>query len=349
MHRDERPAPPRLEKALDRPAPSRLGKALDRPAPPRLEKALDRHLRAFLRELEYAEGRSPHTVAAYRRDLLAFCAHRAEQTGRPAVLGDFAEGPLRGWLAHLHQRGDRPRSVGRRRSAVRRFLRYLGREGHLEQDPSSRLPAPKIGRPLPRTLDMSRLLALLERDWGPGPGDRRDQAVCELLYGAGLRVSELVALDLEDLDLRAGRLRVRGKGGAERIACFGRAAARAVRRYLEARPQLLAARAAGGGDAGALLLNLRGRRLSVRSVQRIVARRLWDPVLGHVHPHQLRHSFATHMLDRGADLRAIQSLLGHRSLDSTQVYTHVSVARLREAVDRYHPRAACDRRAPDAG
>ncbi len=287
----------------------------------------------FIQELEFAEGRSPHTVAAYRRDILAFCAHRRQRTGRPARLADLTEGHLRTYLGSQHYSGAEPRSVVRRRSALRRFLRHLTREGALAQDPSPRLPAPKIGRPLPHTVDAERLATLLERPWGDDEAARRDLAICELLYGAGVRVAELVAADLADLDLRAGRLRVQGKGARERIACFGAKARAALEAYLAARRQLAPA------DGQPLFLNQRGGRLTARSVQRIVAARLRDPLLGHVHPHLLRHSFATHMLDRGADLRAIQSLLGHRSLDSTQIYTHVSVARLREAVERFHPRA----------
>jgi len=295
------------------------------------------HLERFLQELEYAEGRSPHTVTAYRRDVLGFCAHRRQQTGRPARCADLTEGNLRAYLGSLHYAGAEPRSVVRRRSALRRFLRHLAREGVLAKDPSAQLPAPKIGRPLPHTVDAERLAVLFERPWGDDAAARRDLAICELLYGAGVRVAELVAADLADLDLRAGRLRVQGKGARERIACFGEKARAALAAYLAVRAQL--APRAEPTAAQPLFLNQRGGRLTVRSVQRIVAARLRDPLLGHVHPHLLRHSFATHMLDRGADLRAIQALLGHRSLDSTQIYTHVSVARLREALERFHPRA----------
>ncbi len=341
MKRDSEKRDPAADAVIDGP----LGERLDR----------------FLRELEHAEGRSRHTVDAYRRDLLAFCGHRRERTGRSARREDLTEGNLRQWLGALHQAGARPRSVVRRRSALRRFLRYLAREGVLDSDPSAQLPAPKVGRPLPHSVDAERLAEVLDRAWGDDAAARRDRAICELLYGAGVRVAELVAADRGDLELAAGRLRVRGKGARERVACFGEKARAALERYLEVRNELhpagvargeqaggargepggatKARRAGGAADRPALFLNQRGGRLTVRSVQRIVAARLGDPLLGHVHPHLLRHSFATHMLDRGADLRAIQSLLGHRSLDSTQIYTHVSVARLRAAVERYHPRA----------
>jgi integrase/recombinase XerC len=325
------------------------------PASAVLDGALEAQLDRFLRELEHAEGRSGHTVTAYRRDLLGFCAHRRERTGRPARREDLTEGNLRQWLGALHQGGAQPRTVVRRRSALRRFLRYLTREGVLDADPSAQLPAPKVGRPLPHSVDAERLTEVLDRPWGDDAAARRDRAICELLYGAGVRVAELVAADRRDLELAAGRLRVRGKGARERVACFGEKARAALERYLEARDELRPAAAARTEPAGAtrarrtaraseadppaLFLNQRGGRLTVRSVQRIVANRLQDPLLGHVHPHLLRHSFATHMLDRGADLRAIQALLGHRSLDTTQVYTHVSIARLREAFDRAHPRA----------
>ncbi len=303
------------------------------PPDERVDAALSAALAAFLRQLRHLEGLSPRTVIAYRSDILDFARFRRERTGRAAGLGDLQREYLRLWLGAQHAAGARPRTVVRRRSALRRFTRFLTRKGVLESDPAPHLPAPKVGRPLPRAIDAEQLTRVLEQAWGTSPFDRRDRAICELLYGAGLRVSELVSLDLEDIDLAAGWLRVKGKGARERSVCFGAPGREAVASYLGAREQL----APAGGVA--LFLNHRGGRLTARSVQRMVARRLWDPVLGRVNPHLLRHSFATHMLDRGADLRAIQALLGHRSLDTTQIYTHVSTSQLRRAVDEHHPRA----------
>ncbi len=308
-------------------------------AEPLADETLQAALNTFLRELRHLEGCSSRTVEAYGRDLLAFFAFMAGRTRRPASLSDLDAAHARLWLASQHAAGAKPRSVVRRRSALRRFTRFLTRERLLESDPALRLPAPKVGRSLPRALAARRLGQLLDGSWGPGPMASRDRVICELLYGAGLRVSELVALDLGDVDLGGRWLRVKGKGARERTVCFGHVAKEAVSVYLAARPELRAKAAPDAEDAEALFLNARGGRLSARSVQRIVRLRLSDPILGNVHPHLLRHSFATHMLDRGADLRAIQALLGHRSLDTTQVYTHVSTAKLREAFDQAHPRS----------
>ncbi len=317
----------------------------------------------FERQLRHLEGRSERTITAYLADLAGFFAFLCERTGRPAALGDLDAAHLQLWMAAQHASGARPRSIQRRRSALRRFLDYLVRADLALENPAQALPAPKVGRSLPRSLSSERLVARLEElAGGEDPIELRDWTICELLYGTGLRVSELAACNLPDLDLRRGWLRVRGKGARERVVCFGQAAQGALRIYLKARGRLREGHRPGhrsgyqtghqsghllehqpGHAAGeveeALLLNARGTRLSVRSIQRIVQRRLSDPVLGEVHPHLLRHSFATHMLDRGADLRAIQALLGHRSLNTTQLYTHLSTAQLRRAFDQAHPRA----------
>ena len=300
-------------------------------------------LQAFLRELRHLEGRSEQTVRAYRGDLLGFFRFIGERVGGVVSLAHLDAAHARLWIAWQHAGGAKPRSIVRRRSALRRFTRFLLREALLAVDPAQNLPAPRIGRPLPRALAARRLGELLDIPWGRDDRSRRDRAICELLYGAGLRVSELVALDLGDADLNELWIRVKGKGARERMVCFGQQALRALREYLATRPGLRGG-AATEMPSRALFLNGRGGRLTVRSVQRIVARRLGDPVLGKVHPHALRHSFATHMLDRGADLRAIQALLGHRSLDTTEVYTHISVAKLREAFEEAHPRAHCTKR-----
>ena len=305
--------------------------------PDAAEERLALALRAFLRELRHLEGRSPHTVAAYGADLEACLRFISGRVGRPARLADLDAAHLRLWVAAQQAAGARPRTVVRRRSAVRRFTRFLCREGFLQEDPAQRLPAPKIGRPLPRAVSARRLAERLDGSWGDDWAGRRDRAICELLYGAGLRLSELVSLDVGDLDLSGQWVRVKGKGAREREICFGRTARAALAAYLRVRSSGCPSPAAPGGAA--LFLNQRGKRLGARSVQRLTAARLSDALLGHVHPHALRHSFATHMLDRGADLRAIQALLGHRSLDATQIYTHVSTARLRESFERTHPRA----------
>ncbi len=310
------------------------------------EERLALALSAFLRELRHLEGRSPHTVTAYRSDLEACLAFLAARTGRPARVADLDAAHLRLWIASQQAAGAKPRTIVRHRSALRHFTRFLVREGVLARDPAQRLPAPKVGRPLPRAVSAPRLSERLDENWGDAWAGLRDRAICELLYGAGLRLSELIALDLGDIDLRDRWVRVKGKGARERVVCFGRAASEALAAYLRVRSQGCPAAQC---DPQAFFLNARGGRLSARSVQRMTAARLSDEVTGHVHPHALRHSFATHMLDRGADLRAIQALLGHRSLDATQIYTHVSIAKLRESFERAHPRSgAGESEAPGA-
>ena len=301
---------------------------------------------AFERQLRHLEGRSERTIEAYRRDCLHFLGFVHERTGRGASLADLDAAHLKLWLASQHAGGAKPRTVVRRRSALRRFVGFLLRADLVTENAAANLPAPKLGRELPRSLPCDRLVSRLE-DWpkGEDPFTLRDRAICELLYGSGVRVAELASLELADLDLARGWLHVRGKGARERTACFGDAATTAVKRYLQVRGQLRQPRRGKAVTAQSLFLNARGGGLSVRSIQRIVARRLSDPVLGEVHPHLLRHSFATHMLDRGADLRAIQALLGHRTLDTTQLYTHVSTAQLRRAFDQAHPRSGAP---PDA-
>ena len=319
-------------------APARAGSPGAPPLASIAEERLELALRAFLRELRHLEGRSPHTIRAYGADLRACLGFLCARVGRPVRLADLDAAHLRLWAAAQQAAKANPRSIVRRRSALRRFTRFLRREGLLASDPAQRMPAPPIGRPLPRALAARRLSARLDENWGGAWADLRDRAICELLYGAGLRLSEVAALDLADIDLAGGRVRVQGKGARERVACFGRSAATALATSLRVRrsgcPRPVSA------DETALFLNSRGGRLGVRSIQRLVAARLSDAILGHVHPHALRHSFATHLLDNGADLRAIQALLGHRSLDATQIYTHVSTAALRAAFERSHPRAS---------
>jgi integrase/recombinase XerC len=277
----------------------------------------------FLRRLE--ESASPHTRRAYAGDLAAlldFC--RREGIASPSDLDHRA---LRGFLADLHGKGLRKSSVARRLAATRAFLRHLVREGDLSADPSRTLRTPKHRRPLPAQLgesDVDRLIAAARTP--------RDRAILETLYGGGLRVGELVGLDGDDLDLRSGVARVRGKGRKERLCPLGDAAVAALRGHLEERP--------GGGDPRPVFRNRRGGRLTARSVHRLLREcALRAGLPPGVKPHTLRHSFATHLLDRGADLREVQELLGHRNIATTQIYTHVSLQRLKKVYERAHPRA----------
>ncbi|WP_345750447.1 tyrosine recombinase XerC [Microbacterium rhizophilus] len=298
---------------------------------------LTRAIDAFAAHLEKVRRLSPATVRAYRNDL----------HGLVAVVGDIDLGDvdlehLRDWLWQATQRGDARSTIARRTSAVRTFFRWAEEEQLIAADPSLRLVAPKRGRTLPHvaTADALRdVLDRLERQAQDGdPVALRDHAVLEVLYGSGIRVSELCGLDVDDVDLDRGTVRVLGKGSKERVVPFGAPAKRAIDAYLTRGRPALAARATGSGPA--LLLGTRGGRIGSRAVYDLVAREV-GPALGSsaVGPHTLRHSAATHLLDGGADLRAVQELLGHASLGTTQIYTHVSSERLAAAYRLAHPRA----------
>jgi integrase/recombinase XerC len=290
-------------------------------------------LERFLGELTAQRRASPHTVAAYRRDV-GRVLDLAAGAGRPVAPAAWSRELLERALRELYRTGHSAASAARAIAAWRSFSRFCVRRGVLASDPARLLPFPRLPRRLPRTLPALDLSAALDRLSGEDAAARRDRALLEIAYSSGLRLSELVGLNRGDVDLRAGLLRVRGKGRRERVVPAGETALTAVRRYL----------AAGGRGEGRpdepVFVNPRGRRLSGRTVQNVVRRRLADVAGGlGVTPHALRHSFASHLLDRGADLRAIQELLGHRSLASTQVYTHVTRARLRKAYEQAHPRA----------
>ncbi len=302
-------------------------------------------IRRFHLHLGAERNVSPHTRRAYRSDLLQL----ARFLGAETRVGDVGVDAVRGFLAELHARRQPP-TLGRKLAAIRALFRWLLREGEVDADPSTGLPGPRASRRLPRPLPVDDCETLMESDRRDGEAADadsaarrlRDRALVELLYGAGLRVGELVALDVRDVDLRAGEVRVWGKGGKERVVPLPSASRRALGRWLEARrgPGCLAEPLFPAlGRAGS-----RGRkaprRLADRSVRRILAARAARAGLAdRVHPHRLRHSYATHLLDMGADLREIQELLGHASLSTTQRYTGVSAERLFEVYDRAHPRA----------
>lgn len=275
---------------------------------------------------------SPHTQAAYLRDLGEFRVFLQQHGGSDlealARLDSFV---LRRFLAELHKRNQRT-SIARKLSTLRSFFRYLVREGRLAGNPAEGLSTPKLNRYLPKTLSVDEATALMERGYGTSLLDLRDRAIVELFYSSGLRVSELTGLDVGSLDLREKLVRVLGKGRKERIIPIGRKSHEALLVYLEARNL---------PDAEEpLFLNARGARLTPRSVQRnLKARLIKAGVVKDISPHALRHSFATHLLDGGADLRAIQELLGHASLSTTQKYTQVSVDQLMSVYDRAHPRS----------
>lgn len=290
--------------------------------------------------LRLEKGRSPHTVAAYladAADLARTCvAWGIEHPGEVELL------VLRRYLADLDAAGYARATVARRSSSVRVWFALLARRGIVGRDPATLLGTPKQGRHLPRVLRVDEVERLLDAPDAATPVGARDRALLELLYGCGARVAEACALDVDGLDRRQRLVRLRGKGDRDRIVPVGRPAVAAVQHYLVVgRPQLLAA--AGGATTGALLLNQRGRRLGTRDARSAVVRHAAAAGLGHVTPHTLRHSFATHLLEGGADVRLVQELLGHASLATTQRYTHLSRGRLREVHAAAHPRARAPR------
>lgn len=298
---------------------------------------LTRATEAFAEHLEKVRRLSPATVRAYRSDLRDLVGAVGDLD-----LGDVDLEHLREWLWHATKRGDERSTLARRTSSARAFFRWAHEEELIAADPSLRLVAPKRGRTLPHVAAAEALGAVLDRlAKAAGDGDPvalRDHAILELLYGSGIRVSELCGLDVDDVDLDRGTARVLGKGSKERVVPFGSPAQRAVGAYLtRARPELLAR---GSGSAPALFLGVRGARIGPRAVYDLVTREV-GPAVGSsaVGPHTLRHSAATHLLDGGADLRAVQELLGHASLGTTQIYTHVSSERLAAAYRLAHPRA----------
>jgi integrase/recombinase XerC len=318
------------------------------------------HLKRFLQFLRLNRNASPHTVRAYESDLSQVIAHAAAGAGikrselTPAQLDRSA---IRRFLGELHELGQTRASAARKLAAVRTFLRYLRREGTIEDDPGALIATPKRDIRMPAHLSEQEIVALIAAAPDTTPLGRRDRAILELFYASGLRLSELVGLDLDDVNLSGRMSRVRGKGGKERLVPFNTSAAKAIRAYLNDREMLVrrvrsqADRPRGPAKAGyyvpresrqrnPLFVNYRGGRLTVRSVDRLVRRYVaaTSARMG-ISPHALRHSFATHLLQRGADLRAIQELLGHAQLSTTQRYTHVNAAQLVEVYRKAHPRA----------
>jgi integrase/recombinase XerC len=295
----------------------------------------------YLRHIEEGRQLSPHTVAAYRRDLGQFRTWLDTQREEWRWT-DVDRLDLRSYLGHLNRRGLARRTVARKLSAIRTFYRWLHREGVVEANPARTLRSPRAGRKLPAWLtrsDVDRMFVLAENRAAEG-GFRgaRDLAILETFYATGMRVSELQGLSPRDADLLGDQVKVRGKGRKERIVPLGAAAVRALRRYERRRGEVLAA--SGHPDRDALFVSAHGRRLSTRRIQDIVQEFL-DAIAdeGELSTHSLRHSFATHLLDAGADLMAVKELLGHASLSTTRIYTHTSKERLKQVYREAHPRA----------
>src|ERR1700719_4951011 len=334
----------------------------------------------YLQYLQSVKNSSPHTILNYRRDLEQFLAYLSPPGARPPALTGVAHPMIREFVAHLHDHGLAKSSVARKLAALRSFFKYCVREGHLKENPARLVPTPKLPKRIPSVVSAEEMIGFLNQLGATGQAARggrasskkrallppasvkpqgrespsvpveesfllrRAQALLELLYAAGLRVSELTGLNLADMDQKERILRVRGKGNKERIVPYGAKAQEALEKYWPLREMLLEPkyRTSGrdGADIEAVFLNYSGRRLTQRSVGRIVKKYArianvnWD-----LHPHSMRHAFATHLLADGADLRAIQGLLGHQSLSPTQKYTHASIRQLMDIYDKAHPHA----------
>src|SRR6266699_5448644 len=326
----------------------------------------------FLEYLQSVRNSSPHTVLNYRKDLEQFLAYLTPPASRPPALTGITHSMIREFVAHLHDHGLQKSSIARKLAALRSFFKYCVREGHVKENPARLVPTPKLPKRIPSVLSAEEMNGFLNQVGratfkkglvlppvsaanlqpkqsssvraGEGLLLRRDRALLELLYAAGLRVSELTGLNLADMEQKERILRVRGKGSKERIVPYGAKAHEALEKYWPVREQLLEQneRTSGrrGPHAEAVFLNYSGRRLTQRSVGRIVKKYVrianvnWD-----LHPHSMRHAFATHLLADGADLRAIQELLGHQSLSTTQKYTHASIRQLMDVYDKAHPHA----------
>ena len=307
--------------------------------------SLSRAIDGFERYVADERRFSPRTVRAYRSDLDRFADFWEREFAHESVgktpLGKIDTLAVRSYLASLHRAKLSNRSLARHLSTLRSFFRWACREGHLAKSPARGLPAPRVPKTLPRAMtlpDTERLLGAEEEDaFVP----ERERALFELLYATGLRVSEAAGLDVEDVDFSARLVRVTGKGSRERIVPFGEAAADALDAYLPSRSDLRRRAPEDEADSGEpLFVNARGGRLTPRSMARLLKRRLRAAGLpAEISPHALRHTFATHLLQAGADLRAIQELLGHASLSTTQKYTHLDAARLREVYRSAHPKA----------
>ena len=298
-------------------------------------------IRAFVTFLEVERGASRETIRAYHSDLIQFVAFakavrpsHAEPLTPQTVDSLF----IRGYLAKLDRDKEKKSTLARKLATLRSFYRFLLREGRVVANPAADVHTPKLPQHLPRVLTKDDANALMEFPEGDRISNLRDRAILEMLYSTGTRVSELVGMNWEDIDLCDGIVRVKGKGRKERLVPVGAVAVEALKEY-QAALHTPAAGHAASTETSAVFRNSRGGRLTARSVERLVAAYSSRLATGRISPHGLRHSFATHLLDEGADLRAIQELLGHASLDTTQKYTHLAMDQLLKVYDQTHPRA----------
>ena len=294
---------------------------------------MKREIEAFLDYLKHERNASPHTVASYKRDLEQLAAYLKERSISLKKTDNVA---LRGFLATLYEKRDKKSTVARKLAATRSFFQFCIRKGWREDNPAEVVATPKQEKTVPSFLSEEDMDEYLDLPRTEKPLDLRDKSMLELLYATGLRVSELVGTDLEDINFEERLIRVRGKGKKERLVPFGRIAAESLALYIRARSQIHK----GQIDRNALFLNYRGARITARSVERVVDKYIrFSAMRRKISPHSLRHSFASHLLSRGADLRVIQELLGHESLATTQKYTHLDLKQLIDVYKKSHPRS----------
>jgi integrase/recombinase XerC len=298
---------------------------------------MQRYIAQFLRHLQIERGASPYTLKSYREDLTAFAEYFTESDDSCPEPAAITSMELRGFLSAMHEAGYAKTSIARKLASLRSFYRFGQRDGWAKTNPATALRNPRKSQKLPHFLSTEEVGTLLGAPKGDAAMALRDRAILETLYSAGLRVSELVDLNDGDLDFPQGILKVRGKGRKERLAPLGSFAARALKAWLAVRKL---AKTEPQGREAPVFTNRLGTRLTTRSVGRMLEKHLKEVGLDtRTSPHTLRHSFATHLLDRGADIRSVQELLGHKSLVTTQIYTHVSTNNLRQAYEKAHPRA----------
>jgi integrase/recombinase XerC len=297
---------------------------------------MERFLKMFEDYLRVERNLSPHTVKAYSADLSQFHSFLG---GGDVAIGEIDHLRIRGYIGTLYKK-EKKSSIGRKLASIRSFFDYLVKKGCLGNNPARMVAIPKRDRGLPSLISVDEAFALMEAPKDPSFKHLRDRAILETLYSCGIRVSELAGLNMDDIDLKKGVLKVLGKGNKERVVPIGEKAIKAIGGYLKDRGQGVKGSRGKVDSLEPLFINLRGGRLTQRSIERLVKRYSLGIASGkRVTPHTLRHTFATHLLDNGADLRGIQEMLGHASLSTTQKYTHLSMERLMDVYDKAHPKA----------
>lgn len=290
---------------------------------------MQRYIDKFINYLKIEKNSSDYTVTNYKVDLKSFAEFLGDKD-----IDTIDHLTLRKFLAQMRLKNYAKRTVARKLACLRSFFRFIYREGYIKTNPITAISTPKLDKKLPVVLDVAKIATLVQSPSEDDVAGLRDRAILETLYSAGIRVSELVGLNVNDVDLISEIIKVLGKGRKERIVPIGRPAVSAIRKYLDMRVEEKVK------DKNAVFLNKSGRRLTDRSIRRVLDKYIRQTsVAEHISPHSLRHSFATHLLDRGADLRSVQELLGHANLSTTQIYTHVTTERLKSVYDKAHPRA----------